>query len=322
MYWKHMQQDVEKHVKSCSKCQLGKKRKIQYGKLPAKRAVTTPWRYVQVDLIGPYTIHGKDGTVLDFMCLTIINPATSWFEMIELPTNSIKYIQKGREIIEIKFDKSSAQISRLFNRQWLSRYPRPKYIVFDNGSEFKLHFNELCETYNIKQKPTTVKNLQANSVLERIHGVLGNMMQTSGLDNSDTTDKAMVDDFITNASWAVCSTYHTVLKLSPGAAVFGRDMFLEIPYLANWTAIGQRRQKLVDQNNVQENKNRVDFDYRTGQKVLLRKEGILRKAETRYEGPYVITEVHTNGTIRIQRGSWSERLNIRRVTPYYKKAQN
>jgi len=130
----------------------------------------------------------------------------------------------------------------------------------------------------------------------------------------------MVDEFITNASWAVCSTYHTVLKSSPGAAVVGRDMLFDIPYLADWTAIGQRRQKLVDQNNVRENKNRVDFDYRTGQKVLLRKEGILRKAETRYEGPYVITEVHTNGTIRIQRGSWSERLNIRRVTPYYEKS--
>ena len=254
------------------------------------------------------------------MCLTIIDPATSWFEIIELPTNSIKCIWKGKEIIEIKFDKLSAQISRLFNRQWLSRYPRPKYIVFDNGSEFKLHFKELCETYNIKQKPTTVKNPQANSVLERIHGVLGNMMQTSDLDKSDTADKAIVDNFITNASWAVRLTYHTVLKLLPGAAVFGRDMLFDIPYLADWKAIGQRRQKLVDQNNVWENKNRVDFDYRTGQKVLLRKEGILRKAETRYEGPYVITEVHTNRTIMIQRGSWSERLNIRRVTPYYEKS--
>ena len=157
--------------------------------------------------------------------------------------------------------------------------------------------------------------------MERIHGVLGNMMQTSDLNKPDTADKAMVDDFITNASWAVCSIYHTVLKLLPGTVVFGRNMLFDIPYLANRKAIGQCRQELVDQNIVQENKNRVDFDYCTGQKVLLQKEGILCKAETRYKGPYVITEVHTNRTIRIQRGSWSKRLNIRRVTPYYKKAQ-
>ena len=137
---------------------------------------------------------------------------------------------------------------------------------------------------------------------------------------AETASKDLVDEFIINTSWAICYTYHVILKSSPGTAIFGRDMLFDIPYLADWTAIGQRRQKLVDQNNVRENKNRVDFDYRTGQKVSLRKEGILCKAETRYEGPYVITEVHTNGTIRIQRGSWSERLNIRRVTPYYEKS--
>ena len=89
MYWKHMRQDIERHVQTCKKYQLGKKCKIQYGKLPVKKAVTTPWRCVNVDLIGPYTIHGKDGTVLDFMCLTMIDPATSWFEIVELPMNSM-----------------------------------------------------------------------------------------------------------------------------------------------------------------------------------------------------------------------------------------
>ena len=137
---------------------------------------------------------------------------------------------------------------------------------------------------------------------------------------SETVTQEMIGDFLSSDVWAVCSTYHTVMKTMPGASVFGKVMMFELPYIADWKAIGQRRQKLVDQNNVRENKNRVDFDYRTGQKVLLLKEGILRKAENRHEGPYVITEVHTNGTIRIQRESWSERLNIRRVTPYYEKS--
>jgi hypothetical protein len=37
-----------------------------------------------------------------------------------------------------------------------------------------------------------------------------------------------------NAAWAVCSTYHTVLKASPGAAIFGCNMFFNILYIANW----------------------------------------------------------------------------------------
>ncbi len=47
--------------------------------------MTTPWEALCVDLIGPYTLNGKDGSSIDFMCLTMIDPATSWFEIVELP---------------------------------------------------------------------------------------------------------------------------------------------------------------------------------------------------------------------------------------------
>ena len=62
---------------------------------------------------------------------------------------------------------------------------------------------------------------------------------------------------------------------------------------------------------------RVDYDYAVGQKVTIKSDGILRKSEDKNTGPYVITQVHTNGTVRIQRGSVSERLNIRRIDPYF-----
>ena len=45
---------------------------------------------------------------------------------------------------------------------------------------------------------------------------------------------------------------------------FGRDMMFDIPYIADWTDIGKRRQALVDQNNARENKRRIDFDYAVG----------------------------------------------------------
>jgi hypothetical protein len=35
------------------------------------------------------------------------------------------------------------------------------------------------------------------------------------------------------AAWTVCSTYHPVLKASPGAAIFGRDMLFDISLIAN-----------------------------------------------------------------------------------------
>jgi hypothetical protein len=59
------------------------------------------------------------------------------------------------------------------------------------------------------------------------------------------------------------------------------------------------------------------YDYQVEQKVLVRNDGILRKAESRYQRePWTITSVHTNGTIRVQYGHKSERMNIQRVKPF------
>ncbi len=86
MYWKGMHTTIRKHIKSCRSCQVNKSHSQKYGHLPPKVVITTPWKVLCVDLIGPYTLKGKDGSSIDFMCLTMINPATCWFEIVELPT--------------------------------------------------------------------------------------------------------------------------------------------------------------------------------------------------------------------------------------------
>ena len=127
-----------------------------------------------------------------------------------------------------------------------------------------------------------------------------------------------VDAFLPDAVWAIRSTYHTVLKASSGAAIFGRDMLFDIPFLADWHKIGEHRQRQTDLHTAREIRSRRDWDYKVGDKVLLRKDGILRKSESRYEcDPWTITLVHTNGKIRVQLRTKSERLNIRRVTPFF-----
>jgi hypothetical protein len=84
-------------------------------------------------------------------------------------------------------------------------------------------------------KPTSVKNPQINAILERICAVLGNMLRTSQLDIAKTVKPSDMNVFLSGAAWAVHSTYHTVLKASPGAAIFGRDMLFNIPFIADST---------------------------------------------------------------------------------------
>ena len=102
---------------------------------------------------------------------------------------------KNTKVAEPYFDKSSAQISNLVYKTWFSRYPCCWYITYDNGSEFKLHFQSLCDTYGIKRKPTSVKNPQANAILEHIHAVIGNMLRTSKLDMAKTVKPSDIDIF-------------------------------------------------------------------------------------------------------------------------------
>ncbi len=62
----------------------------------------------------------------------MINPATSWFKIVELPTvkGTVPTVGKGKKATctnytkeaEI-FDKTSAQISNLVYKCWFSRYP-------------------------------------------------------------------------------------------------------------------------------------------------------------------------------------------------------
>jgi hypothetical protein len=200
----------------------------------------------------------------------------------------------------------------------LCRYPRCHHLIYDNESEFKLHFEYLCESYGIKRKPTTVKIPRANDVLECVHQVLGQMLRTAELDTmADSVIPDDADVFLDNAAWAIRSTYHRVLKASPGAAIFGRDMLFDIPFVADWCKIGEQRQSLTDCGNQQENTKQTDYDYKVRDKVLVINEGILHKAESTYgKEPWNITTVHTNGTIRIQHGTKTERLSIRRVEPF------
>ncbi len=92
---------------------------------------------------------------------------------------------------------------------------------------------------------------------------------------------------------------HTTLGSSPGNLVFNRDMFLNIPLIADWHAITQRREHLIHENLMRENQKRRSFDYAPQQRVL-KKKWKPRKLDERTSGPYKIVQTHVNGTVTIQ----------------------
>ncbi len=323
-YWKGMATQCSNLCKRCSVCQKFKSRKRKYGQLPPRNVgELVPWDTVHIDLIGPYSLTAKQfqpqGKILEvelrLTCMTMIDPVTGWFEIVEVPNYIVEDVENKttRETV----DKTSARISRLFDQVWLSRYPRPRRVIFDNGSEFKKDFVPLLKDWSIKPKATTIKNPQSNSPVERIHQVIHHMFTTKNL-SEQTFD--YIDPFghiLASIAWAVQASYNSATDATPAQLVFGRDMLFNLSTLVNWKAIAINKQKSVDKANLRENRNRIDYDYQVGQQVYVIRDGIFRKLEGPKFGPFPITEIFTNGTVRIQRGSVNERINIRRLEPHF-----
>jgi len=121
-------------------------------------------------------------------------------------------------------------------------------------------------------------------------------------------------------TWAIRSTYHTVLGATPGQLAFGRDMLLGIKYRADWARIRMQKEHMTLKDNARENSSRIPHEYKEGDLILLEKPGIIPKLSAPRTGPHRIIRVWTNGTDSIRRGPILERVNIRRITPYHPRA--
>jgi hypothetical protein len=145
-----------------------------------------------------------------------------------------------------------------------------------------------------------------------------NMLCTAKLDMAELVNASDIDIFLADAAWAICSTHHTVLKASPSGAIFRCcDMIFDMLFIADMKTIEEHRQRVTDCNTDQENEDRIDYDCKVGQKILVRNEGIICKAQSLWQkDPCTIMTVHTNRNIMVQHGNKEEQLNFRRVKPF------
>ena len=299
LWWPKMRDHITSVVSTCASCQRNKRRHKKYGLLPEKEAEALPWDRLCVDLIGPYKINRKGQKALVCKCVTMIDPATGWFEVHQYD------------------DKRSITVANIVEQEWLSRYPWPTQVTFDRGSEFIGHeFKTMIKNdYGIKGKPITVRNPQANAICERVHQVIANIIRTFELQDNYLDEDDPWKGILSATSFAIRSTYHTTLQKTPCQLVFGRDMIFNIEHAANWEYIRDRKQKLISKNNKAENSKRIPHVYSAGDKVML-KIGTENKYEQPYSGPHTIIKVHTNGTVRMQMGAVTDTVNIRRIDPY------
>ena len=117
--------------------------------------------------------------------------------------------------------------------------------------------------------------------------------------------------------FALRSTNHTTLEVTLMQLVFGRDAILPIFYQADREYIKAKKQRLINMNNKRENAKRTPYQYTVGSRVLLKRVKRTKHGERELDGPYTILNLHTSGTVRIQKNNYSEVVHLRQIKPYH-----
>ena len=287
---------------TCQVCQQNKSQGIGYGYLPEPEVRLLPWTEVAVDMIGPWSFN-VGNTTYCFRALTCIDPCTALTELIRTDPD-----HPTAEHIRDKFEQA-----------WLCRYPLPERCIHDQGGEFTgFAFQRLLQQLQIHDVPSSSKNPQSNAIVERMHQTVGNLLRTMIYSNPPQNVQQandMVDAALATASHALRASVSASRQSTPGALVFNRDMFLNVPLIADFYALRGRRELLIQETARRGNLKRRHYDYVIGQQVW-KKLYRPNKLGQRATGPHNIIQVHTNGTLTIQLNQGvTERINIRRLYP-------
>ena len=73
----------------------------------------------------------RNNVSLNYM--TMIDPATGWFKIVEILAYNLDKVMVSNDE---NIDTWSVRVIQWFNTTWICINPRPKKVMFDNGSEF------------------------------------------------------------------------------------------------------------------------------------------------------------------------------------------
>ena len=143
----------------------------------------------------------------------MIDPATSWIEIRSVP--------------EAIADLVVNQVVPT----WLTRYHLPNKITVDGGKELLAEM--MANDYQIQCNSISIRNPQANTIVERIHQNIGNIILSFIIQQMDLDNENPWEGIFCSTMFAIRSTVHTTTQHAPSQLVFGRHTILNINQEAN-----------------------------------------------------------------------------------------
>ena len=165
----------------------------------------------------------------------------------------------------------------MFNNTYIIRYPRPQKVVFEKGSKLKWDLTPFLNDLYIKPVLTKIKNSQDNALVERVYQVILNLVFTKYLADKVFYYIYKLGETLASIEWSIMDSCRWPIQVTPGQAVFGRDMIFNLASVIDWRVITAGKQQQVDIDNVQENTRGVTHDYAISNLVYLEITGIYHK---------------------------------------------
>ena len=98
--------------------------------------------------------------------------------------------------------------------------------------------------------------------------------------------------------------------------VFGRESILNIKHVPDWEHIQQCKQLQINHDKKRDNMRRNNHQYKVGDKILVKHKKI-SKHELEFMGPFYITKINDNGTVRFKNGIINDATNIHRIKSFF-----
>lgn len=201
-FWPGMSSHVERYVKSCQRCILGK---------------TSPTGRAQMG-----TLHARrplDILAVDF---TLMEPSSDGRENVLVMTD---VFTKLTVAIPTK-DQKASTVAQILIREWFQRYGIPRQIHSDQGRNFEGSLiKELCTLYKIEKTRTTPYHPEGNGQCERFNRTLHNLLRTLQPEEKRQWTKHLPD-----LVFAYNITPHSSTGYSPYFLFFGQEPKLAIDY--------------------------------------------------------------------------------------------
>ena len=296
-FWPSMWNDIKSYCDSCVQCHSHKKnhrdKPAPLGQAPVPYG---PWETVHTDILGPLP-ESPEGFR---WVLLVVCAFTKFVELVPLKDTTAETV-------------AEALVGTFY------RYGLPNVLVSDNGPQYRAKLlAEVNRLLDIKHVFISAYHAQANAKVERMCGIVKNMIATS-LNRSQRE----WNRFLGATQHAINAAYQSSNKWSPAFLMFGRHFRLPIekalseqlsPYsgeLDDMVTLLRERQvdaikEVIENQQQARERQRTQYNKRAKEKAFevgdlvyvykpVVKQGNVKKLTAKWDSGYVVEQKLSNG---------------------------